>query len=87
MELTRYFQEQVLLKRPYLQIEWCLRVISSPDHVEVQSDNRIRHWGWIEESGKFLRVVTLDDGVTIHNAFFDRNFVLPGIAADSDQEK
>ena len=23
---------------------------------------------------RFLRVITLDDGETVHNAFFDRNF-------------
>jgi hypothetical protein len=27
-----------------------------------------------ECGGRILRVVTLDDGVTIHNAFFDRRF-------------
>ena len=28
----------------------------------------------IEEEDKFLRVVLLPDGETVHNAFFDRNF-------------
>ena len=45
---------------------------------EVQVDGRIRFWGKIQETGdvrpRFLRVVTLDDGETVHNAFFDRNF-------------
>jgi hypothetical protein len=41
----------------------------------VQKDNRIRFWGKVDELGdKVLRVVTLGDGVTIHNAFFDRGF-------------
>jgi hypothetical protein len=34
-------------------------------------------WGRVErEDGKryILRVVTLDDGETVHNAFFDRDF-------------
>jgi len=26
------------------------------------------------EAGKFLRVITLPDGETVHNAFFDRDF-------------
>lgn len=44
---------------------------------EVQDENRIRFWGTIEEFGnRVLRVVTLGDGVTIHNAFFDRGFKL-----------
>jgi hypothetical protein len=44
----------------------------------VQADGRIRFWGRImvvgEPRSRFLRVVTLADGETIHNAFFDRNF-------------
>jgi hypothetical protein len=38
-------------------------------------NGRIRKWGYIEESGKYPRIVLLEDGETIHNAFFDRNFV------------
>jgi hypothetical protein len=30
--------------------------------------------GRVPGETKILRVVTLDDGETIHNAFFDRNF-------------
>ena len=41
---------------------------------EFQSDGRIRKWGYIEEVGKYLRVILLDDGETVHNAFFDRGF-------------
>jgi len=28
----------------------------------------------LPEPGKYLRVVTLEDGETVHNAFFDRSF-------------
>ena len=45
-----------------------------PIRTEVQEDGRIKHWGWIEEMGKFVRVVTLADRETIHNAFPDRDF-------------
>lgn len=35
----------------------------------------IRVWVKIEEAGpKYLRVILLEDGETVHNAFFDRNF-------------
>lgn len=71
---TRYFREQVLRKRPYLRIEWCERVLSSPNRVEVEPEGRVRHWGWIDELGQWLRVVTLEDGQTVHNAFPDRNY-------------
>jgi hypothetical protein len=65
----------VLAKRSYIRLEWCEAAIRSPVRREVQpEDGRIRHWVWINELGKDLRVVTLADGVTIHNAFPDRRF-------------
>ncbi|MEK7248759.1 MAG: hypothetical protein AAB092_09845 [Chloroflexota bacterium] len=79
MQTTRYFREQVLRKRPYLRQEWCERVISSPIRREAQADGRIRTWGAVPElEGRVLRVVTLSDGTTIHNAFLDRRFVSEG---------
>lgn len=74
MKTTRYFEEQVLPRRPYIQREWCERAIREPIRKETQSDGRIRHWIYITELEKYLRVVTLEDGETIHNAFPDRNF-------------
>ncbi len=72
---TAYFENEVLRKRPYLLKDWCIRVIENPIKVERQEKNRFRFWGEIEEyEGKILRVVTLDDQTTIHNAFFDRRF-------------
>ena len=68
----------MLRKRPYLKAEWCEQVVKAPLAREVQPDGRIRHWGTVPElSGRVLRVVTLADGETIHNAFPDRNFRLP----------
>jgi hypothetical protein len=75
MKTTRYFEEQVLRKRPYLERAWCERVLRQPLRLEVQADGRIRHWAFISELGKYLRVVTLEDGETVHNAFPDRDFV------------
>jgi len=78
LKTTRYFEEQVLRKRPYIQRRWCQDVLAAPVRRAVQDDGRIRFWGRIEvpgESGpRYLRVVTLEDGETVHNAFFDRNF-------------
>ena len=72
---TAYFENEVLRKRPYLKKEWCVFVIENPIRVEVQNDNRVRFWARIAEFGnRVLRVVTLDDGTTIHNAFPDSNF-------------
>lgn len=72
---TPYFENEVLRKRPYLRREWCIRVVEQPSRVEVQEGGRIRFWAPIAElDGKFLRVVTLADARTIHNAFPDRGF-------------
>jgi hypothetical protein len=71
---TLYFQEQVLRKRSYLKLSWIRRAIKNPKFKEVQNDGRIRYFIFIKELGKYLRVVTLEDGETVHNAFPDRNF-------------
>ena len=74
-QYTEYFENQVLRKRPYLKKEWCERVLDDPIRVEPQEHNRFRFWGLIEElEGRYLRVITLEDKVTIHNAFPDRRF-------------
>lgn len=75
VKTTRYFEEQVLRKRPYIRREWCAAVVARPLRREVQADGRIRCWGFIPELGeRALRGVTLDDGETVHNAFLDRSF-------------
>ena len=72
---STYFENEVLRKRPYLTEKICKGVIENPIKKEIQPDGRIRFWGKVEElGGKYLRVVTLEDGVTIHNAFIDRGF-------------
>ncbi len=72
---TCYFENEVLRKRPYLQKEWCIYVLENPIAQEMQEHNRYRFWGEIGElDGKILRVVTLEDKKTIHNAFPDRRF-------------
>ena len=72
---TPYFVNEVIRKRPYIKKEWCIRVIENPIRTEKQEHNRYRFWAEIEElEGRYLRVVTLDDKLTIHNAFPDRSF-------------
>lgn len=74
---TAYFENEVIRKRPYLRKEWCIFVVENPLRVEVQDDDRVRFWAEIDEfGGRVLRVVTLADRVTIHNAFPDSNFKL-----------
>ena len=72
---TAYFENDVMAKRPYIKKAWCEAVMMSPERVEEQADGRCRFWGRVPEYGnRYLRVVTLEDHVTILNAFFDRNF-------------
>jgi len=75
---TNYFENKILLKRPYLTKEMCVQVIQNPIRKEVQEDGeRVRFWGKVKElDGRFLRVITLSDETTIHNAFPDRRFIL-----------
>ena len=61
--------------RADIQLEWIARVVEFPIKDVTQEDGRIRRWAAIEEAnGKYLRVILLADGETIHNAFFDRPF-------------
>jgi len=63
--------------RALIEIEWIRRAIEHPIKEIVQQDGRIPRWAKIEEAnGKYLRVVLLSDGETVHNAFFDRSFML-----------
>ena len=75
MKFTEYFLYTA--KRPDrrgIKTAWIKETVKNPDHSEVQSDGRIRKWKKIEDQGKFLRVILLPDGETVHNAFFDRTF-------------
>jgi len=71
---TEYFESSVMARRPYLKAEWIEFVLRRPMRKEIQENGRIRHWAFIEEIGKYLRVVTEADGETVHNAFPDRGF-------------
>jgi hypothetical protein len=54
---------------------WCVAVVESPLRAEPQGADRWRFWASVPElNGRYLRVVTLADKVTIHNAFPDRRF-------------
>lgn len=75
MQTTDYFRNEVLVKRPYIKPEWLELALVNPVRREIQvDDGRIRYWVWIHELDRFLRVVTLEDGTTVHNAFPDRRF-------------
>ncbi|GAB60937.1 MAG: hypothetical protein DWB56_12280 [Candidatus Jettenia sp.] len=75
MKYTQYFlYTRQRPDRAYIKDEWIDFTIKNPVQTQIQSDGRIRKWAKIEEEGKYLRVILLEDGETIHNAFFDRDF-------------
>ena len=76
MKFTKYFDYTKLRSdRIFIKEEWIAKAFFNPIHEEIQNDGRIRRWANIPEAeGKYLRVVILEDGETIHNAFFDRSF-------------
>jgi hypothetical protein len=72
---TPYFERVVLRRRPYIRKEWCAYVLGNAIRSEPQEGNRYRFWAAIPElDGRYLRVITLEDKVTVHNAFPDRRF-------------
>ncbi len=77
MKFTRYF-EMIRLRpdRAKIHLEWIQYVVEHPVREVIQADGRIRRWAPIREmEDRYLRVVLLADGETVHNAFFDRSFV------------
>ena len=76
MKYTQYFlYTRQRSDRKSIKIEWIQYVIDNPVKEKSQSDGRIKRWANIKEANnKYLRVVLLEDGETVHNAFFDRSF-------------
>jgi hypothetical protein len=77
MKFTPYFQ--AMRSRPdraMIRIEWGQQAVEQPAKEVIQQDGRIRRWAPIQEmEGRYLRVILLPDGETVHNAFFDWRFV------------
>lgn len=75
MKYTQYFLfVRRRSDREGIKEDWILETISSPSKTARQSDGRIKKWKYIEEARKYLRVILLEDGETVHNAFFDRSY-------------
>ena len=73
---TRYFALEVMARPDRRDIDFAdvSRAIALPTRKERQVDGRMRHWYWVAERQRWLRVVTEADGETVHNAFWDRDF-------------
>jgi hypothetical protein len=76
LKFTQYFlQVRNREDRKGIQLDWIERAVAHPIKEYTQADGRIRRWAKIPEAGgRVLRVVLLEDGQTVHNAFFDRSF-------------
>jgi hypothetical protein len=76
MNCTQYFlYTRQRSDRKDIKLEWIQYVMDHPIREEIQTDGRIRRWAKITEAdNKYLRVILLEDGETVHNAFFDRSF-------------
>ncbi|MBK5970659.1 MULTISPECIES: hypothetical protein [Thiorhodovibrio] len=76
MQYTQYFlATRQRSDRACIDIAWIQHVIENPVKEVIQQDGRIRRWAPIREAdGRYLRVILLADGTTVHNAFFDRGF-------------
>jgi len=77
VKITAYFAAiRSRSDRAIIRDEWIDRAIRAPIREHVQADGRIRRWTQVSEcDNRYLRVVLLPDGETVHNAFFDRRFV------------
>ena len=76
MKFTQYFRAtRQRPDRAIIRDEWIQRVIDHSVKETIQQDGRIRRWAPIAEmDGRYLRVILLPDGETVHNAFFDSSF-------------
>jgi hypothetical protein len=76
VKTTRYFDSiRARSDRAEIRDAWIAHAIERQQYERVQADGRIRRWARIEQAGgRWLRVVLLADGETVHNAFFDRGF-------------
>ncbi len=76
MKTTRYFDAiRTRPDRVFIRDEWIQFVMDNSIKQLTQEDGRVRRWAQIEEmENRYLRVILLEDGETVHNAFFDRGF-------------
>ena len=76
MKFTLYFE--VVRHRPdraRIREEWIEQAMRAPFRESVQADGRIRRWVLVPEmDNRYLRVILLPDGETVHNASLDRGF-------------
>jgi hypothetical protein len=59
------------VSHPGIEEAWILRVMAKPLEERRQPDGRYALWGLVPEAeNRALRVITLEDRETVHNALF-----------------
>ena len=71
---TSYFSKtQKRSDRRNIRMADVYNTIEHPEKIKVQDNDRISVWKFIPAEKKYLRVIVLKDGRTIHNAYYDRD--------------
>lgn len=65
-----------LRKRPHITQAKCEWVVAHAEDVVCQPNGRIAHYAQVD--GHWLCVIVLEDGETLHTAYRDSNYRLPG---------
>jgi len=73
---TAYFDSEIFARpdRSEVRVVDIISGLLQPARIAVQPDGRVRFWYYVARVDRWLRIVTLADRVTVHNAFFDRGF-------------
>jgi len=76
VKTTQYFEEFATINHPEEDRYRHKLHIALTKYVaiEQQQGRRTARWIYIGEEDKYMRVVVMADGETIHNAFWDRDF-------------
>lgn len=76
MRTSGHFDDDVSKRADRVRIreEWREKALREPEYVEHQQNGRTGRWIYVAERGKWLKVVVLADGETIHTNFWDRGF-------------
>ena len=76
MKTTSYFRFcRSRPDRAIIKDERIIRTLNLPEDEQIQEDGRIRRRARVYEAdSRYLRVILLADGETVHNAFFDRGY-------------
>ena len=73
MRFTKYFmQTRQKFNRAFIKQGWIESVFYNPEFEQEQYDGRIKRWAYSREDEKYLCLVILEDGETVHNAFFEK---------------